>query len=214
MHSNMAMIAGNYRNCIYFKIWVRILPCGTVITQATKGFVSFSKPWGGILVSSASHSFQSILVFPTVFSVCPFLPFWPWSKCDSHSFASSFLSFCYSKRHFMHPEVWSFFFFVITAFYLSPLQLLFPFYQQIPLLVATAGLCHSLFPQHVAFILFGLLLIFIFSVIFGLVSFFKMTSPYCMSSPLTVKLQNASARWWLLQPFSLWYIFFVLSYPN
>lgn len=44
------------------------------------------------------------------FYVCKFLPFCLWSKCDAHSFVSSFFSFAYCKRHFMHSDVWSLFF--------------------------------------------------------------------------------------------------------
>lgn len=99
----------------------------------------------------------------------------------------------------------SFLYYVFNAFYLLYFQLLFPLYQQIPFFLDTMELRQNLAPQPPAFNFFWLLLTFIYSIIFDLVSFIKLTPLYAMglSSPLTVKLQCPSAGWWLLQHLSL-----------
>lgn len=144
---------------------------------------------------------QSILVFPTFL----FIPFCLWSKCDSHSIISSFFSFGYCKRHFMHSEVWSLFFIWGHQCFLLIISSTFPLYQQIPFFLDTMGLSQSLAPWPSAFDGFFWLLLFYFPIIFDLVSSIKLTPLYGigLSLPLAIKLQNPSAGWWLLQHFSL-----------
>lgn len=111
----MAVIVGNYRNCIYFKMWVRILPHGTIITQAIKGFVSSSKPQGEYWWVLPLAPFIPFLYFLPVLSVCTFLPFWHDLNVIPILLLLNSLVYAYSKKHFMHSEAWSLFFFYVMS---------------------------------------------------------------------------------------------------
>lgn len=153
MYSNIA------RNCPYSTMRVRILPHGTVITHTIKRFVSFlnlRRNIGGFylsLLSVLSCISCQFCLFAHIFSSGPDL--------NEHSFTTSFLGSAYIKRHFMHSEPRALFFYIMSSLLFIYHIFSFTFYLQIPLLLGTVGLCHSLDPQHVAFISVGLLPLFI-----------------------------------------------------
>lgn len=137
----MATRAGNYRNCIYFKMWVKILPYGTVIAQATKGFVSFSKQLGEYWWVPPFALFSP---FSISYRFCLFEHFFPSGSVLYMILLLLHLHFVvssHSKSKFMHSDGWFLLFYIfITAFYLQPLQLFFSFYQKIPSLLARVWL--------------------------------------------------------------------------